>query len=453
MNTQDDLRRAARSIFDATLARMDARRAVRCAFNFTDGRLSILNAEFDLRAQPRAIYSIAIGKAAGSMAAALDETLGDALTGGVISAPPVQVRLSDRWQFFAGGHPLPNEASLAAAHASFALLRKADEERALVIFLISGGGSAMLEWPRGGDASVTLAELQEANRALVSCGASITEINTVRRAFSAVKGGGLSAQAPCAAQITLIISDTAADEPHNVASGPTFTSLPESLDALSIVNRYALASRLPASILRLIRETCGAPHSSAHDAGLRRSHVLLDNDNALAAAADHARALGFTVEVASDVCEQSIETGVNLLIAHLIELRRQAKVNNDEQGVCLISGGEFSCPVRGEGIGGRNTETALRGALALARRETRAALGGAHVSLLSAGTDGIDGNSPAAGAISDELTLERAHALRLDARKFLAASDAYTFFAALDDAVMTGATGTNVRDLRLLLAK
>jgi len=431
---------------------MDARRAVRCALNFADDRLSILDAEFDLRAQPRAIYSIAIGKAAGSMAAALDETLGDALTGGVISAPPTQVKLSKRWRFFAGGHPLPNEASLAAAHASFALLRKADEEKALVIFLISGGGSAMLEWPRGG-ASATLAELQEANRALVSCGASITEINTVRRAFSAVKGGGLSAQAPCAAQITLIISDTAAAEPHNVASGPTFISLPESLDALSIVNRYALAQRLPASILRLIRETCGAPHSSAPDAGLRRSHVLLDNDSALAAAAEHARALGFTVEVASDVCEQSIEAGVNLLVSRLIELRRRAALNNDGRGVCLISGGEFSCPVRGEGIGGRNAETALRGALALARRETRAALGGAQVSLLSAGTDGIDGNSPAAGAISDEQTIERARALRLDARKFLAASDAYTFFAGLGDAVMTGATGTNVRDLRLLLAK
>jgi hydroxypyruvate reductase len=389
------------------------------------------------------------------MAAALDETLGDALTGGVISAPPVQVRLSDRWQFFAGGHPLPNEASLAAAHASFALLRKADEEKALVIFLISGGGSAMLEWPRGrsSDASVTLAELQEANRALVSCGASITEINTVRRAFSAVKGGGLSAQAPCAAQITLIISDTAADEPHNVASGPTFTSMPESLDAVSIVNRYALASRLPASILRLIRETCGAPHSSAPDAGLRRSHVLLDNDSALAAAVAHARALNFTVEIASDVCEQPIEAGVNLLVSRLIELRRRAKLNNDGRSVCLISGGEFSCPVRGEGIGGRNTETALRGAIVLATSETRAALGGARVSLLSAGTDGIDGNSPAAGAISDEQTIERARALKLDARKFLAASDAYTFFAALDDAVMTGATGTNVRDLRLLLAK
>ncbi|MCA1555781.1 MAG: glycerate-2-kinase family protein, partial [Acidobacteria bacterium] len=228
MTEPPDLRRAARSIFDATLAQLDARLAVRRALDFTGKRLTIVNTKFDLNTQPRAIYSIAIGKAAGQMASALDEVLGDALAGGVVSAPPLSVSLSKRWQVFGGGHPLPNEASLEAARDAFVLLQQADAERALVIFLISGGGSAMIEWPR--DEVITLAELQEANRALVSCGAGINEVNAVRRAFSSVKGGGLSARAGRAAQVSLIISDTKRDEPFNVASGPTFTFPPESLD-------------------------------------------------------------------------------------------------------------------------------------------------------------------------------------------------------------------------------
>ncbi|HEY1403055.1 MAG TPA: DUF4147 domain-containing protein, partial [Pyrinomonadaceae bacterium] len=176
MNAQDDLRRAARSIFDTTLANMDARAAVHNALNFTGGRLTILDDEFDLNEQPLPIYAVAAGKAAGVMASALDEALGGALAGGVVSAPPASVGLSERWRVFAGGHPLPNEASIEAARAAFTLLRTADAQpRALVIFLISGGGSAMLEWPR--DESITLAELRAAHRTLVSCGASIDEIN------------------------------------------------------------------------------------------------------------------------------------------------------------------------------------------------------------------------------------------------------------------------------------
>jgi glycerate-2-kinase len=263
LNAQDELRRAERAIFDATLACMDARAATRRALDFTDGRLTILDTEFDLNAQPLAIYSIAAGKAAGAMASAVDEALGDALAGGVVSAPPACAALSERWRVFAGGHPLPNEASLEAARAAFALLRAADAEpRPLVIFLISGGGSAMLEWPR--DESITLAELREANRVLVACGANIDEINCVRRAFSSVKGGGLGARAPRAAQISLVISDTKPGEPHNVASGPTFPFPHESHDPSEIVKRYQLDARLPASISHGDGSCCrAAPPSCA----------------------------------------------------------------------------------------------------------------------------------------------------------------------------------------------
>ena len=445
-----DLRRAARSIFDATLAHTDARRAVRRALDFTGKRLSIVDAEFDLNSQPpRAIYSIAIGKAAGAMAAALDEVLGDRLTAGVISALPLRFALSKRWRTFAGGHPLPNEASLTAARAAFDLLQQADARRALVIFLISGGGSAMLEWPR--DETITLAELQEANRALVSCGASVGEVNAVRRAFSSVKGGGLSAHAGRAAQVSLIISDTKTDEPYNVASGPTFTFPHESPDPTEIVNRYRLASRLPASILRAVKHP-QSDRSERDQTALRRHHVLLDNERALEQAAEVARALGFTIEIAHDVSEQPVEEGAALLVSRLFDLKRRESASTTHP-VCLISGGEFSCPVQGAGVGGRNAETILRCAFEIEAHAARFSTEAMHIVALSAGTDGIDGNSPSAGAWCDESTLARGRALSLDARNFLEASDAHTFFAALGDTITTGATGTNVRDLRLLLAK
>ncbi|HYP02443.1 MAG TPA: DUF4147 domain-containing protein [Pyrinomonadaceae bacterium] len=451
MNGREELRRAARSIFDATLAQADARLAVRRALDFTRGRLTILDTEFDLREQALAVYSIAVGKAAGAMACALDEVLGERIAGGVISAPPVNVRLSERWQVFAGGHPLPNEASMKAARAAFALLQQADAERALIVFLISGGGSAMLEWPR--DENVTLAELQAANRALVSCGASIDEINAVRRAFSSVKSGGLAACAPHAAQISLIFSDTRRDEPYNVASGLTY-DFPrgETTTASEVVARYGLAAQLPASILRAVKRP--RPHRTTNEQATlpRLHHVLLDNELALERAAEFAATLGFTVETARDVSEQAVEEGARLLVSRLLDLRgREA---SGGRRVCLISGGEFSCPVRGTGVGGRNAETILRCALEIEARAARLpASERAHVVALSAGTDGIDGNSPAAGALCDETTLTRARALSLNAQHFLATSDAHTFFDALGDAVTTGATGTNVRDLRVFLAQ
>lgn len=460
MNAPHDLRRAARSIFDATLASMDARASVRRALNFTDGQLNILDAAFDLNARPLAIYSIAIGKAGAAMASALDEALGGALAGGVVSAPPASVRLSERWRVFAGGHPLPNEASIEAARAARALLRAADAEtHALVIFLISGGGSAMLEWPR--DETITLADLRAANGALVSCGAGIDEINAVRRAFSSVKGGGLSARAPRAAQISLIISDTKPCQPHNVASGPTFPFPHESHDPSEIVKRYQLDARLPASIMRAVGQSRlsqaethrAAAAESDRAAALRRHHVLLDNESALRRASEVAAAHGFVCEVAREISEQAVEEGAALLVSRLFDLRRR----EGGRPVCLISGGEFSCPVRGTGIGGRNAETILRCAFEIEARAAPSSSGetaatAARVVALSAGTDGVDGNSPAAGALCDDTTLLRARLRSLDARTFLEASDAHTFFAALGDAVTTGATATNVRDLRLLLA-
>jgi glycerate 2-kinase len=443
------LRLAAREIFDETLKAIDADAAVRRAVCLTGSQLSVCDATIDIGS--RKIYSVAIGKAAFAMAYGLEQVLGDSLTAGFMSGPisPVSKetqprKLSSRWRVCEGGHPLPNQTSLMAANATFKLLQRANEERALIIFLISGGGSAMLESPIAD--YIDLADLRVANEALVSCGASISEINAVRRAFSAVKGGRLAARAPNCDLITLIVSDVPQGEERNVASGPTLTPLNNAPSALAVIGEYGLRARLPKAILRAIEAS--APSSEGASTSLRRHFVLLDNHSALEAAAEAARQRGFTTEIAHDIADQPIPEGCRQLVSRLNALHTQArsKHSNETNAVCLISGGEFACPVRGKGLGGRNLETSLR----LATDQSLST--SAPFVALCAGTDGIDGNSPAAGAIVDSTTGERAGTIGLDPKAFLDRSDAYSFFVALGDTITTGATGTNVRDIRILLA-
>lgn len=401
---------------------------------------------------PGNIYALAIGKAATGLAAALNDKLGTKLTASLIVVPEYMHKLAlqiEGWRVFAAGHPLPTEESLAAAQAAFALLDQAEREQALVIFLISGGGSALLEWP--GDPRITLADLREANRQLISCGASIAEINAVRRSFSAIKGGKLAARAPAATKVTLIVSDVNRGEESNVASGPTLLPV-NAPDSREVVERYGLGSSLPASVMQAVNEvkkslSLQIPHHT--------SHVLADNQSILEAAAEGLRRRGVEVEIAMDICEQPIIEGCEFLLEHIPRLLEQSRRSQRPAG--LISGGEFACPVRGTGIGGRNLETALRCAIALDQRrnwlgrDSSSAEDPPHIVFLSAGTDGIDGNSEVAGAIADETTVGRGRAMGLDARQFLENSDAFNYFNALKDTVFTFPTGTNVRDLRILL--
>jgi hydroxypyruvate reductase len=455
----DALRRGAREIYEEALASVDARRAVLDAVGFEGGRLRVAGREFDVDSPPTKVYCVALGKAACAMASALEERLGARLAAGVVSGPASGSRLLARWRVYAGGHPLPNEASLAAARAAFELLREANAGASLVLFLVSGGGSAMLEWPR--DPSLTLADLREANRALVSCGASIAEVNAVRRALSAVKGGGLAARASLATQVTLIVSDTADGREADVASGPTLPPDGE-ISYRAVVEQYGLSKSLPPRAVRALEALGGARDVWPDACGGRYTHVLLDNARAREAASRAARARGFAVEVADDLSEQPVEEGAAASVSRLLELYRRDSTAGG-RGVCLVSGGEFACPVRGGGVGGRNSETALRCAFEFEKRLGRDVPDAAGAGsgrrppsaavALCAGTDGLDGNSPAAGALADHTTLARARRLGLRPAQLLADSDSHALFDALGDALVTGPTGTNVRDLRLLLMR
>jgi glycerate 2-kinase len=462
MSNLTQLRLAAREIFEEALGAVDAGAAVRNTVRVAGSSVAVCDKLFELKPQ-QFIYSIAIGKAAVPMAIALEAALGERFVEGVIAGPASRASSSkpkpgNRWGYFEGGHPLPDANSLAAASEAFALLKRANEEHALVVFLVSGGGSAMIEWPISED--ISLQNLRAANRALVKCGASITEINSVRRAFSAVKGGRLAGHAPDCEQITLIVSDVPRGEERNVASGPTLAPS-HTPDPRNVIARYDLGSKLPRSIVQAIENA--TPPNQPSDA-LRQHFVLLDNGDAIESAAQAARQAGFMTEIAKDISDQPIEEGCKQLLKRLDTVRvaqsqdrleselvppvrTSADCKQNDSAGCLISGGEFACPVRGDGMGGRNLETALR----LAIEADRTEIGARDFVALCAGTDGIDGNSPAAGAIVDSTTINRARKIGLDPLDFLNRSDAYSFFVALGDAITTGVTGTNVRDLRILL--
>jgi hydroxypyruvate reductase len=413
------LHRDARGIFDYALSSVDPRQAV---VDFCRTHLKTSSSS--------PIYAIAIGKAATSMAVGLEQALGDGFTAGLISSPDPPLPLK-RWRSFVGGHPLPNRASLEAARAAFALLDEASAERSLVVFLISGGGSAMLEWPIKRE--ISLEDLRSANQTLITCGARINEVNAVRRGFSAVKGGALARRAPYAQMMTLIVSDTNRGDEASVASGPTLSPALTAPSAIDVIEHYKLEHVLPASIMKSVLQA--SPPVRPHTPGTH--HVLLGNWTAVEAAARKAVDFGFTCVTREDICEQPIEQGCDLLLSGV----------QGETDICEISGGEFSCPVRGDGRGGRNLETVLRCALKLDSNRP-------PIVVLSAGTDGVDGNSPCAGAIADQTTIERARRDGLDPDHFLARSDSYAFFDQLDPLIsgliLTGPTGTNVRDLRIV---
>lgn len=443
MNSTPNLRDIALEIFHRAMAAIDVESVVRASVRPDADQLMIIADRVDLSRFKRVVV-IALGKASVPMARAVEDSLGGRIADGLVVTNAVVGESPRLLPVIVGGHPLPNPGSLDAASKALKILRANDSEDTLVLFLISGGGSALFELPI--DAAITLDDLQAVNRALVGCGALISEMNVVRRFLSAVKGGRLAAAAPRSRQISLYVSDVNSDDLSTVSSGPTLPCGLTRADFDRVVERYDLLEKFPAKVSALIAggRAPDLPRANAEDASRRSHHLLLDNRRALLEARRIAESdFGCVVETAEDLVEGDVET---MMLTHV---ERVAALRHTHRGktVCLLSGGEAVCPVRGAGQGGRNQEFTLRAAIHLSQR------GLSDIVVLSAGTDGIDGNSPAAGSTADSDALRRAEEKGVSAERSLQNSDSFNFFNALGDTIITGPTGNNVRDVRILLAR
>jgi glycerate 2-kinase len=437
-----DLKQAALKIFRETLAAIDIPSSMRRKLGRAGSRIFVNGVLFDLAAFER-IYAVAVGKASMAMACGLAELLSpDFRAEGIVVTPTAASVLPESFRAIVAGHPVPDKGSFAAGRAILDLLA-ATNQHTLVFFLLSGGGSALVELPL--DSGVTLEDMQALNRVLVTCGAPIDEINAVRKHLSAVKGGRLAVAASAAMKITLGVTDVPEGQESALASGPTLPDPTTVSDACGVVGRYDLLSKLPPSIQTRfehpdsIRETpkAGAP---AFDSSRAVFQILLGRHD-LFHAAHHASESAEFITICDNTTDNwPVEKAVDFLLEQLVTLKQA----NPEKSVAVIADGEVSSPVTGDGVGGRNLAFVLDSVKKIA---------GQKIAVLSAGTDGVDGSSPAAGAIADGETLSRAQSLRLDPADFFRRSDSYTFFRKIGDTIETGPTGNNLRDLRILLAE
>lgn len=380
-------------------------------------------------------YVVAFGKAANEMSRALHEILGGEIASGVVVAPTPAAAPPERFRYVLGSHPYPNAGSVEGAAVALDLATGLERDD-LVIFLISGGGSALFEKPLA--AEVTLADLIDFNRVLVTCGLPIEQINVLRKHISAVKGGRLGAHAFPAQQLTVFISDVPETLDSMVASGPTFPDASTADECYALAADNSLTQRFPARIRRYFQDQTLEETPKPADARFSKSQYfrLLSNRDAVASASEAASRMGLVTEIDRGPWDDDFRAIAAANSAALDDLTTR----HPGKAVCLVVGGEVTCPVTGSGVGGRNQAFVLHAAGLVAGRNRV---------VLSAGTDGLDGNSPAAGAIADGQTLARAQARGLAPVRYLAESDSYNFFRSLGDAIEVGYTGNNVRDLRL----
>lgn len=444
------LREMARSIFLQSLADCSVEQAFARRIRVSGSRLLIDDSEaIDLERVKR-LRIVGVGKASAAMLGAL---LGH-LKGlprdvaGVLIAGEEPADLPLGFQFFAGGHPLPNEASQAGARAALDMLRGLRDEEGtdgtLCLFLISGGGSAMMELPL--DPSITLAEMRSFYQELVHSGASIAEINCIRKHFSAVKGGRLAMAAGEVATLSLLVSDVPLDHLDALASGPTLPDTSTVDQCREILTRYELPGRFAASV-RGFFERHDLPETPKPGSFEARAVTLLNSDQLAEAARARAEELGFHAVIDNTCDDWDYQAAADYLVGRLRSLRKASP------RACLISAGELTVKLPSIaakpgpiGVGGRNQQFSLYAATLLGPSD-------AATVILSAGSDGIDGNSPAAGAMVDEGTLQtEARYGEAAARRSLQEFDSYSILTRLGTTIVTGATGNNLRDLRILLA-
>lgn len=429
-----EMRVIARHLFEHALKESSIDKAFRRHVACEHGVLRICEDLYDLNTYSR-VFVVSLGKAAHTMLNSLEMQAGDRFEGIVASSvdPVSQTR---GFRYFRGGHPLPNDESIRAAQSVLKSL-DAQNQSSLVLYLISGGGSSMIEKPLDND--ISLEDLVTTYQALVHSGAPIAEINSIRKHLSTVKGGKLARAAYPAQQVSILVSDVPDNMPDALASGPTMPDSTTAADCYAIATKYEMLKLFPKSVRDLFERRALEETPKSDDPAFHRSRwwTVLSNASLLEAIKPEAERHNFLVEIDNSCDDWDYEKASDYLLGRVRELRKKS------ERVCLISGGEVTVKVTNGGTGGRNQQFAL---------DCAQKIMGENITVLSAGTDGIDGNSPAAGAVVDGTTTERAKMQGMDASAYLTVFNAYPYFEKVGDAVMTGPTGNNLRDLRILLA-
>jgi hydroxypyruvate reductase len=449
------LREDAAMIFRAGVARVDPRPMVRDALRLEGKRLCIAaegGLSLDLRDFDRIIV-LGYGKAGARMALGAEDALGDLISEGLVAVKAGHAEPCSRIRIVEAAHPVPDESSRQAARGLMDLAASADE-RTLALVLVSGGGSAILCAPfESAERTLSLADKAVVTRELLASGADIREINAVRRHLSAVKGGRLAEALAPATVVALILSDVVGDELSSIASGPTVPDPTSWADALGIVRRFGIAERIPAAALGLLEAGAAGLEPDTAKPGhpaFGRVHNLLIGSNRLAAlaAAAKAKELGYkTLYLGSRITGEARE----IARAYLgMGLDCAASGQPLQAPACILAGGETTVTLRGPGKGGRNQEMALAFLAGLADASADLA---SRCGFLSAGTDGNDGPTDAAGAFADLGLLESAREKSLPLRAYLERNDSYAYFDAIGGLLRTGPTNTNVCDLQVLIVR
>jgi glycerate 2-kinase len=446
------------SIFRAGVERVNPKRLISAGLRLEGEELTVrsesTSVTVDLREFER-IVVLGAGKASASMAAGLEQVLGDRIAEGVVVVKYGHTEELERIRLIEAGHPVPDEQGVRGAEAVAALARQADE-KTLVVNLISGGGSAILPAPfqgegRGGPLTLSLEDKRRVTRVLLACGATIQEFNCIRKHISALKGGRLAELLHPARSLNLILSDVVGDRLDTIASGLTVADETTFAQAIGIIAKYGIEERLPPVVVELLRRGAEGEFPETPKPGnpvfAAVTNVLLGtNYTALSAAAGKAEHLGYIPVVLSSRVVGEAREVAKVLAAIALDMRSLELLAT--RPACLLCGGETTVTLRGKGLGGRNQELALSFLQELAAADGVAAEG---IYFLSGATDGNDGPTDAAGAFASVDILEQALRQELSIASYLGQNDSYSFYEAVGRLLKTGPTNTNVCDLQICL--
>jgi len=440
--TIERMREDATAIFYAGLQAVEPGVAVKNFCRRENNSLLVGNRVYDL-ARFNNLFVVGAGKASAAMASAIEDLVGDRITSGIINVKYEHVTDLRHIELREAGHPVPDENGESGSHAILKLVADAGEKD-LVLCLMSGGGSALLPLPADG---LSLKDKQETIKVLLSCGATIHEINAIRKHTSKMKGGRLARAVYPASLVFLILSDVVGDNLDVIASGPTVPDSSTFSECREILKKYNIIDRLPETVVRQIDagtsgEIPETPKTGDPAFETTRNLIVASNFEAITAAKVKAEHLGYHTVILSSMIEGETKHVAHVHGAIGREIIRSG--NPVPAPACILSGGETTVTITGKGLGGRCQEFALAAAMDIS--------GSDNIVILSGGTDGTDGPTDAAGAVADSYTITRAADMGLDPRHYLSDNDSYHFFENLGDLFKTGPTNTNVMDLRIVLA-